>query len=92
MNFKFKPDTLFIVLAGAIALFYLRFSTAPAMMASAMPVAPSDSDMWTTPYYLRYNVPSPMTSMSLLPIPANYTYALGVPSAPYTQRAVTGGG
>lgn len=88
-----KSDVLFVVLAGAIVVVAMRLGFVGQIVSASNDTGtmagPLDADVWLTPYYLRYNIPPPDYLSTLMPIPANYTYALGVPSAPLTQKAVT---
>lgn len=90
-----NSDVLFLILAGAVTVFVVAGlarprGLEPGGIMSNDPADASDWDAWQTPYYLRYNMPAPGNGVrSLMPIPANYTYALGIPAAPYTQATVT---
>jgi hypothetical protein len=87
-----KADVLFLILAGIVAIIALMLMPQGswAMQVMGTPAQETDLDLWQTPYYLRYNVSLHNHGLkNMLPIPANYTYALGVPSAPFTQTAVT---
>lgn len=84
-----KADVLATIFFAGVTILALRLM--PSGAAAASPLATADDyDYWLTPYYLRYNTAVPAPGIAaLLPVPANYTYALGVPSQPYTQATVT---
>lgn len=84
-----KADVLTTIFFAGVTILALRFM--PQATTAAAPLATADdADYWMTPYYLRYNTAIPAPGIAaLLPVPANYTYALGVPSQPYTQATVT---
>jgi hypothetical protein len=89
---RFSADTLTVTILAALGIVILRFNLLDTL---AVPVAgrqatADDLDIWATPYYLRYNTPLPDYLANLMPVQSNYTYALGVPSLPYTQRAAFG--
>lgn len=85
-----KPDVLATILLGGILILAFRLMPQPGVMPVTAATADDLVDYWMTPYYLRYNTAIPAPGIAaLLPVPANYTYALGVPSQPYTQATVT---
>ena len=77
------------MLLAALTLIIMRFNLLQLAQPMAMQPTADDFDIWSTPFYLRYNTPVPDYLATMLPVPANYTYALGIPSAPYTQATVT---
>jgi len=91
MNLSIKPDVLFVILGASVAIAALWLMPMVQQATGAgVPGAQTDvADYWGTPFYLRYNVPALDSTTAYMPIPSNYAYALGVPSMPYTQKAVT---
>jgi hypothetical protein len=88
---KWEPSTLTITILAVLVFLIAKFNLVQRIGPQPRPATADDFDIWTTPYYLRSNVPIPDYLATLMPVQSNYTYALGVPSAPYTQAAVIGG-
>jgi hypothetical protein len=75
---KTESSVLTLLLAAAVVIWLTqRIERVPAKL----PAAAENVDYWTTPFYLRSNVPVVDGSTWLLPQQANNSWSLGVPAS-----------